>query len=561
MKLHTKLILALVGCLSVVIISAQFIQYMQISGQISDLSASNLTLLTEREKEFSRNLYHSVANSVGDSLNRGEMDKFNILLARTSQVDGLLEFSLFDTNETVSHSSDSGFLKKKLAPEISSRLNGGEKMIFQMDDKSIEIYHPQQVTKDCLRCHMDWKMTDPHGGILYFRFSSEALGLAKAQTAAALTALNNTYITDAILSICAVLAVLATTIFFLIKRMVGAPLRNISTAFSRVATGDLTVRTEISSKDEIGSLSANFNEFITSLQTMLKKIADQVDILKSSSFSLNSLSLEMSNEASEMARNSHSVSASAAEMSSNMTTVADSMVEASTNINMVATATEEMTATVDEIAKNAESARTISENAVTEAGNATRKMQSLGQSAQNIGKVTETITEISEQTNLLALNATIEAARAGDAGKGFAVVAQEIKELARQTSAATSEISERISEIQNNTGGAISEIEHISDVINEVNAIIGTIATAVEEQSSSTREISSNISLASHGIEQVNSNVSDSARVADNINTDIGEVSAASGTISANSSKVKSSSGELAELAELLQGLVAQFKL
>lgn len=561
MKLHTKLILTLLACLSVVVILAQLIQYLQISGQIEELSESNLSLLTEREEEYSRNLYRSVANSVEDSLNRGEMDKFGKLLTRAQEIEGLEEFSLFDTNGEVTYSSDNSFLGVNLPSEVLNRIKDGEGLMFQMDDKAIEIYHPQKVVRDCLRCHVNWSLDDPHGGVLYFRFSAAALTEAKVQAAKAIENLNSTYLTDAVLSVVAVLVVLVVAIFFLLKKMVGKPLNGLNGVFTKMATGDLTVKSEIMSKDEIGELSDNFNVFTDSIHNMVGQIANQVGILKASSGSLNDLSVGMTQGAEEMAQKSNDVSASAAEMSENMGTVADSMVEANGNINMVAAATEEMTATIDEISNNAESARQISEKAVLEAENATKKMRGLGDSAQNIGKVTETITEISEQTNLLALNATIEAARAGEAGKGFAVVAQEIKELAKQTATATSEISNRIFEIQDNTSGAIDEIEQISNVINEVNAIIGTIATAVEEQSAATREISSNISLASHGIEQVNENVRSSAEVADGINGDIKDVDTTSGNISQSSSEVSNSAKELSKLAELLQDLVAEFKL
>ena len=561
MKLHTKLIITLLVFLSVVIIVAQFVQFLQISGQISKFSESNITLLTAREEGFAKNLYRSVANSVGDSLNRGEMDKFSMLLRRTAEVDGLEEFSLFDTGEVVSYSSDPSFLQKRLPREIAQQIGGGQEMIFQMDDQAIEIYHAQNVVPDCLRCHVDWKSTDPHGGILYFRFSAAALSKAKQQAEQTLNDLNGTYVFDAGLSVLAVLAVLVGSIFFLLRFMVARPLDNIGKSFGEVAAGDLTVRAEIKTKDEIGILSTNFNSFIQSLHTMVNRISDQVENLRSSSQSLSQVSVEMTSGAEDMSVKSHGVAESAAEMSSNMGMVADSMTDANNNINMVAAATEEMTTTIDEISQNAENARSISENAVAVAGNATQKMRGLGESAQNIGKVTETITEISEQTNLLALNATIEAARAGEAGKGFAVVAQEIKELARQTSAATAEISDRISEIQGNTGSAVKEIEQISEVINEVAAIISTIATAVEEQSAATREISSNISLASHGIDKVNDNVRSSATVSDSINNDIGDVDNASSKISDNSSEVSRNATELAALAELLQELVAQFKL
>lgn len=561
MKLHTKLILILISCLSLVIITAQFIQYLQVSRDIKRLSGSNMELLSSREEGFARNLFRSVATSVADSLNRGEMEKFSSLLRQTAEVDGLLEFSLYSRGGVVEYSSDQQYVDKSLPQDIATRINNREGLVYQLTDEAIEIYHPQQVVGDCLRCHTEWSLDDVHGGILFFRFSIEALKKAKSQTEQALQGLNRTYIIDATISVVAVLLVLAIAIFYLLRRMVASPLAKIGTGFDNVAAGDLTVSMEVQSKDEIGALSRNFNDFVGKLHGMVASIVLQVERLKKSSAVLHDLSLGMSHGAEDMADKSTRVAGSAAAMSTNMGAVAHSMSDANNNINMVAAATEEMTATIDEIALNTENARTISEKAVDEAKKASAKMKNLGVSAQNIGHITEAITEISEQTNLLALNATIEAARAGEAGKGFAVVASEIKELARQTSKATCEIGERISEIQRDTDGAISEIEHISVIINDINAIVSTIAAAVEEQSTATREIAGNISLASRGIDTVAENVQSSADASDDISADIKEVDSSSVRIMSNSRQVNANAAELAELAELLKGLVAQFKL
>jgi methyl-accepting chemotaxis protein len=560
-KLHTKLIVTLIGCLSVVVILAQLIQYRQVTREIRGLSEANLALLTNREEVAARNLFHSVAKSVEGSLNRGEMGKFESLLKQTAKVDGLLEFSLFSQNGEIDYSSHDRYLQRRLPAEIDSRIANKEGLIYQVTDDAIEIYHPQPVVSDCIRCHTTWQLEDPHGGVLFFRFSIESLQQAKAQAAESLYSLNKTYLTDAALSVVAVLAVLVIAIFFLLKKMVAHPLGKISEGFDQVAGGDLKTTMDVQSKDEIGVLSGHFNGFVEKLHDTVASIASLVDSLKNSASSLNGLSTDMSSGAEDMSRKTTDVASSATAMTDNMNSVADSMVEATGNINMVAAATEEMTATINEIAQNTANARNISGQAVTEAKNATDKMKNLGESAQNIGKVTEAITEISEQTNLLALNATIEAARAGDAGKGFAVVASEIKELARQTSSATLEISARITEIQTDTSGAIGEIEHISEIITDINAIVSVIAAAVEEQSVATREIAGNINQASHGLDTVAGNVQDSSRVSGEITHDIKEVDSSSEDIMESGNKVKESAAELAELAELLKSLTERFKL
>lgn len=163
------------------------------------------------------------------------------------------------------------------------------------------------------------------------------------------------------------------------------------------------------------------------------------------------------------------------------------------NLAMVVAASEEMSVTVGEIAKNAELGRKRTDNAVKSAGSAQQSVDQLGAAAAEINKIIDVIVEIAEQTKLLALNATIEAARAGEAGKGFAVVAGEVKDLAKQTNDATADIRKKIAIMHSSTKNTIHEITQISGVIHSVDEIVSTIATAVEQQSSTTIDISKNI--------------------------------------------------------------------
>jgi methyl-accepting chemotaxis protein len=324
--------------------------------------------------------------------------------------------------------------------------------------------------------------------------------------------------------------------------------------------GDLRMRLDARSKDEIGEMGFWFNTFIEKLQGIVKRISDNSQMVNSSSNQLSSVARELAAGAEDTSKRAANVATASEEMSANLNNVAAAMEESSTNTNMVASAAEEMTSTINEIAENAEKARNISSKAVDQAKSASERMGELGQAAQKIGMVTETITEISEQTNLLALNATIEAARAGEAGKGFAVVANEIKDLARQTAQATLDIKNQIDDVQRTTKSTVVEIDQISEVISGVNDIVATIATAVEEQTAATKEIANNIAQASQGIQEVNENVSQSSAVAGQITQDIARVNQAADSITQASRQVQGSSEDLQRMAAELNTIVGSFK-
>ena len=138
----------------------------------------------------------------------------------------------------------------------------------------------------------------------------------------------------------------------------------------------------------------------------------------------------------------------------------------------------------------------------------------LSDAASRIGNVVKLITDIAAWTNLLALNATIEAALAGGAGKGVAVVAQEVRPLASQTAQATHEIDAQIGGMQTVTQESVRAIKGISDTITWVSQISSSIAAAMEEQGTATREIAHKTEQAAKGTEEVATNITEVSRAA-----------------------------------------------
>jgi methyl-accepting chemotaxis protein len=311
-----------------------------------------------------------------------------------------------------------------------------------------------------------------------------------------------------------------------------SPVQDISQTMNRLAARDLSARVVKDYQGDFLSLKEACNRMSDQMQTTFSSVSSSATALSAAAEELTAVAEQMAANAEETSGQSGVVSTAGEQVSHNVQTVA--------------TAMEEMSASIKEIAKNAGEAARVASGAVATAAETNDIVGKLGDSSAEIGQVIKVITSIAQQTNLLALNATIEAARAGEAGKGFAVVANEVKELAKETAKATEDIGRRVEAIQADSKGAVQAIAEISQVIDQINGISNTIASAVEQQTSTTNEIVRSVAEAARGSTEIASNI-------------MGVAQAARST-SSGAMDTQRASSELSRMAAELQQMVAKFK-
>ena len=337
-----------------------------------------------------------------------------------------------------------------------------------------------------------------------------------------------------LMGLAAVICVVVTLLGWTTSRSVANGTQEALRFAEEIAAGNLSQSDLVASgEDELSGLARALNQMSSSLRRTILAIAENAQHVASASQQLSTTSQQ--------------ISANSEETSARANVVSQATQEVSHNLKSVSTGAAEMTSTIQSIAANAHEAATVASSAMQTAQAANATVGKLGASSAEIGEVIKVITSIAQQTNLLALNATIEAARAGEAGKGFAVVANEVKELAKQTAKATEDISRKITAIQTDTKGAVDAIGSITGVIGQVNDISATIATAVEEQSATTTEMTRNVADAATGSEEITRNIE-------------GVAEAARGTSSSAQDSQKAAT-ELSDMAEQLRGLVSQFRI
>jgi hypothetical protein len=427
MKLHFKPILWLVGGIIVMFALSLTIQLYRNIVLLQRLADENTVLIEKSEWKNAENVFLTTENAVKGSLERGEMAKFLKILETQRGVKGLLEFSLFSPEGVVTHSSDSDFINRSLAPEIGSALQSKHARFQRLTTGAFEIYEPMTVTPDCVRCHTAWKEGD-NGGTLLCRFSTDSLSQTKQSSAASLVKIKTSQIFSGSVTTIIIAAFFVVLAVLVVRYQIAAP-----------------------------------------LAVVLEHLTGASDRVRSSSSHIRGTSQTLAAGASQQAASLEETSASLEELTAMTKRNADNAGEAKELANQARQAAEAGTAEIQDMGE---------------------AMNSIKEASNNISKIIQSIDEIAFQTNILALNAAVEAARAGEAGLGFAVVADEVRNLAQRSAQAARETAEKIEDSikKSNNGVQISvrvskSFEEIKDKVRKVDDLIANIATASKEQS------------------------------------------------------------------------------
>lgn len=368
-----------------------------------------------------------------------------------------------------------------------------------------------------------------------------------------------------------IIAAIAAT--WLFARIIVGPLKRLTDALKLVQAGDMTVRVDVSRSDEIGLLSAAFQQMVSDLSVMIRAIRDNAVQLNEASHHLSEHAEQTSDSGSRITSSIREVAAGASVQVQRSTETANAMEEMSGGVqriaessgiaaeaSLLATGQAKQGTVLAETAMQRMSSIAVSTETIAD------EVVRLEQRTGEIGQIIVVMTEISAQTNLLALNAAIEAARAGEHGRGFAVVADQVRKLALQAEQSSRQIADLVQNISHETHRLADSIRAGSiDVhagvkaVGEADTAFRTILHEIERVASQIQEASASSQQIAAGTEEVNAAIDEMAAISQDAARHVADIAESSESQLVSIEQMKRSTESLQAMAAELNRLIERF--